>query len=296
MADRVRIVEVGPRDGLQNEKTALSVSTRVTFIRNLVEAGFDTIEAGSFVSPKWVPQMADTADVLAKLGPLPGVRLPVLVPNMNGFEAAAASRVGEIAVFASASESFSHKNINCSISDSIERFRPVMDAAKAQGIAVRGYVSCVWGCPYEGRIDPRAAVDVAIRLKALGCYEISIADTIGVGTAGAVRDVVRATADAIGLDAVAIHMHDTYGQALANCYAALLEGVRVMDAAAGGLGGCPYAKGASGNMPTEALVYMLDGMGIATGVDLAKLLDAVDFIMGSLGRPSQSAVHRALRA
>lgn len=296
MADRVRIVEVGPRDGLQNEKTALSVSTRVAFIRKLVEAGFDTIEAGSFVSPKWVPQMADTADVLAELGPLPGIGLPVLVPNMNGFEAAAASRVGEIAVFASASESFSHKNINCSISESIERFRPVMDAAKAQGIAVRGYVSCVWGCPYEGRIDPRSAVDVAVRLRALGCYEISMADTIGVGTAGAVRDVVRATADAIGLDAVAIHMHDTYGQALANCYAALLEGVRVMDAAAGGLGGCPYAKGASGNMPTEGLVYMLDGMGIATGVDLAKLLDAVDFIMGALGRPAQSAVHRALRA
>jgi hydroxymethylglutaryl-CoA lyase len=215
---------------------------------------------------------------------------------MNGFAAAAAAGVEEIAVFASASETFSQKNINCSISESIERFRPVMDAAKARGIAVRGYVSCVWGCPYEGRIDMRAAVDVAVRLKALGCYEISMADTIGVGTAGAVRDVVRASADAIGVDALAVHMHDTYGQALANCHAALIEGVRVMDAAAGGLGGCPYAKGASGNMPTEALVYMLDGMGIVTGVDLAKLLDAVDFIMAALGRPAQSAVHRAMRA
>lgn len=296
MADRVRIVEVGPRDGLQNEKTALSVATRVAFIRKLVEAGFDTIEAGSFVSPKWVPQMADTAAVLAELGPLPGIRLPVLVPNMKGFEAAAAAQVQEIAVFASASETFSQKNINCSIAESIERFRPVMDAAKAKGIAVRGYVSCVWGCPYEGKIAQSAAVDVAVKLKALGCYEISIADTIGVGTAGAVRDVVRATSDAIGLDALAIHMHDTYGQALANCYAALIEGVRVMDASAGGLGGCPYAKGASGNMPTEALVYMLDGMGIDTGVDLAKLLDAVDFIMAALGRPAQSAVYRAFRA
>lgn len=295
MADRVRIVEVGPRDGLQNEKTALSVETRVAFIRKLIEAGFDTIEAGSFVSPKWVPQMADTAAVLAELGPLPGVRLPVLVPNLNGFEAAAAAKVKEIAVFASASETFSQKNINCSIAESIERFRPVMDAAKASGIAVRGYVSCVWGCPYEGKIAQGAAVDVAVKLKALGCYEISMADTIGVGTAGAVRDMVRATSDAIGLDALAIHMHDTYGQALANCYAALTEGVRVMDASAGGLGGCPYAKGASGNMPTEALIYMLDGMGIATGVDLAKLLDAVDFIMAALARPAQSAVHRALR-
>ena len=295
MVDRVRIVEVGPRDGLQNEKTALSVATRVAFIRKLVEAGVDTIEAGSFVSPKWVPQMADTTAVLAGVGQLPGVRLPVLVPNMNGFEAAAAAQVEEIAVFASASETFSQKNINCSIAESIERFRPVMDAAKARGIAVRGYVSCVWGCPYEGKIAQSAAVDVAVKLKALGCYEISMADTIGVGTAGAVREVVRATADAIGLDALAVHMHDTYGQALANCHAALIEGVRVMDAAAGGLGGCPYAKGASGNMPTEALVYMLDGMGIETGVDLPKLLDAVDFIMAALGRPAQSAVHRAFR-
>ena len=290
----VRIVEVGPRDGLQNEAATVPVAAKVALIEALADAGLTTIEAGSFVSPKWVPQMADTAEVLARLSPRPGVRYPVLVPNMQGLERALEAGVREIAVFAAASESFSRHNINCSIAESLDRFAPVAGRALDAGLAVRGYVSCVLGCPYEGGIAPDAVAEVAAALAAMGCHEVSLGDTIGVGTPLKARKLVERVARAVPPERLALHFHDTYGQALANILACLDLGVGVVDSAVAGLGGCPYAPGASGNVATEDVVYMLHGMGIETGVDLAALAAAGRAISGRLGRPPASKVARAL--
>ena len=296
LPDKVKIVEVGPRDGLQNEKQPVRAAVKIELIDRLADAGLPAIEAGAFVSPKWVPQMADSAQVVAGIRRRPGVAYPVLVPNMKGFEAAVAAGVEEIAVFAAASEAFSQKNINCSIAESLERFQPVAEAARSQGIRVRGYISCVLGCPYEGEVRPQAVADVAARLLELGCYEISLGDTIGVGTPGKAKAMIEAVARHVPVAQLAGHYHDTYGQALANVYASLECGVAVFDASVAGLGGCPYAPGASGNVATEDLVYMLDGLGIRTGVDLDKLIDAGEFICRSLGRQTTSKVSRALQA
>jgi len=295
MTDTVRIVEVGPRDGLQNESLTVSPAARIGFVEKLLAAGLTTIEVGSFVSPKWVPQMAGTDVVVKSLGIRDGVGFPVLVPNEKGFDAALEAGAREIAIFASASEAFSQKNINCSIADSIDRFRPVAERALANGIRVRGYVSCVLGCPYQGAVPVGDVVAVARALHELGSYEVSLGDTIGVGAPTKARDLVRAVSGAVPVERIAAHFHDTYGQALANLLAVIQEDVRVIDAAAGGLGGCPYAKGASGNVATEAVVYMLDGMGMRTGIDLGKLLDAVTFIAAELGHVSLSNVYRAMR-
>lgn len=281
---RVRIVEVGPRDGLQNEAVPVPVDARVAFVEALASAGLRTIEAGSFVSPKWVPQMAGTAEVLARLRPNPGVSYPVLVPNMTGLDAALACGAKEIAVFGAASESFSRRNINCSIAESLARFRPVCAAALAAGMRVRGYVSCVLGCPYEGDVAPSTVAEVASDLMAFGCYEVSLGDTIGVGTPLKAQAMLEAVARRVPMQALAVHFHDTYGQALANILACLQLGVSVVDSAAAGLGGCPYAAGASGNVATEDLVYMLDGMGVLTGVDLGQVVAAGRLISAALGR------------
>lgn len=294
--DAVRIVEVGPRDGLQNEPVQVPTAAKIAFIEALADAGLAVIEAGAFVSPKWVPQMADSAAVLAGLRRRAGVRYPVLVPNQAGWRAAQAAGVEEIAIFAAASEAFSQRNINCSIAESLDRFRPVVEAALTAGVAVRGYVSCVLGCPYQGAVPVAEVVRVSAALRALGCYEVSLGDTIGVGTPGQARAMVQAVAGAVGVDRVAIHFHDTWGQALANCLACLEVGVRVIDAAAGGLGGCPYAKGASGNVATEDVVYLLDGLGLACGVDLDALVMAAEGISAHLGRPPVSKVARAVAA
>ena len=291
---QVRIVEVGPRDGLQNEAGLVSVEAKVALIEALADAGLKSIEAGSFVSPKWVPQMADTAAVLARLKRTPGVSYPVLVPNMQGFEAAAAAGVEEIAVFGAASESFSRRNINCSIAESLDRFRPVAAAALARGMRLRGYVSCVLGCPYEGEVAPSAVAAVAGALAEMGCAEISLGDTIGVGTPLKAQAMLRAVAEMVPMERLAVHFHDTWGQALANILACLELGVSVVDSAVAGLGGCPYAKGATGNVATEDVVYMLDGMGIETGVDLAKLAAAGRAISAALGRAPASKVAQVL--
>jgi hydroxymethylglutaryl-CoA lyase len=293
---QVRMVEVGPRDGLQNEAKAVSAAIKIGLIEQLAEAGLRTIEAGSFVSPKWVPQMADTAEVLAGLRRAPGVSYPVLVPNMKGLEAALASGVEEIAIFAAASESFSRRNINCSIAESLERFAPVADAARDRGVRVRGYISCVIDCPYEGAVDPAAVAGVAARLGALGCYEVSLGDTIGTGTPARVQAMLDAVSRVVPVERLAVHFHDTYGQALANLLASLEKGVAVADSAVAGLGGCPYAKGATGNVASEDVLYMLDGLGIATGVDMARLAACGRFISGQLGREPASKVARALAA
>ena len=284
----VRIVEVGPRDGLQNETRTASIDARVSFIEALAAAGLQTIEAGSFVSPKWVPQMAGTAEVLRRLGARPGVSYPVLVPNMIGLEAARAAGAAEIAVFGAASESFSRRNINCSVAESLDRFRPVCEAALAAGIRVRGYVSCVLGCPYEGEIAPAAVATVAAAMAGLGCYEVSLGDTIGTGTPFKARAMLETVARHVPIDALAIHFHDTYGQALPNILACLETGVSVIDSSAAGLGGCPYAGGASGNVATEDLIYMLDGMGVQTGVDLQKVVAAGRSMCEALGREPAS--------
>jgi hydroxymethylglutaryl-CoA lyase len=292
----VRLCEVGPRDGLQNEKALLPTDVKVALIDMLTDAGLPAIEATSFVSPKWVPQMADAADVMARIARKAGVRYPVLTPNLKGFDAARAAGADEVAVFVAATESFSKRNINCSIAESLERARPVFDAARESAIRVRGYISVVLGCPYEGDVDPAAVADIAAALHALGAYEISLGDTIGTGTAGKTQALLRLVATRVPIEALAGHFHDTYGQALANIYASLEVGVATFDCSVAGLGGCPYAKGATGNVATEDVVYLLDGLGIETGVDMAKLRRAGRFISDHLQRPSLSRVARALDA
>ena len=293
----VKMVEVGPRDGLQNEKQAVATETKVALIEELADAGLTVVESGSFVSPTWVPQMADTAEVLRRIKRKPGVRYPVLVHNMKGLEAAAgAVGVDEIAVFGAASETFSRKNINCSIAESLDRFVPVVKAALEKGWRVRGYISCVLGCPYEGEVKPKAVADVAARLLAMGCYEISLGDTIGVGTPAKAQAMLEAAVAAVPRDKLAVHFHDTYGQALANILACLELGVAVVDSAVSGLGGCPYAKGATGNVASEDVLYMLDGLGVRTGVDLGRLAQAGRHICQALGREPASRVARALAA
>ena len=289
------MVEVGPRDGLQNEAESIPEAVKIELIDRLSATGLPVIEAGAFVSPKWVPQMAGSAAVLAGITPRAGVSYPVLVPNMKGFEAALAAGAKEIAVFGAASESFTRKNINCSIAESLERFAPVAEAATRHGMAVRGYVSCVLGCPYEGEIAPGAVADVARKLFDLGCYEISLGDTIGVGTPARAQAMLAAVAQDIPMDRLAVHFHDTYGQALANILACLELGVATVDSSVAGLGGCPYAKGASGNVASEDVLYMLNGLGIETGVDLDRLLAAAWFIADHLGRPPVSKVANAMR-
>jgi hydroxymethylglutaryl-CoA lyase len=296
MSEAIRIFEVGPRDGLQNEKTPVSVADRIAFIEALLDAGLRTIEVGAFVSPKAIPQMVNSDQVLRGISHRADGAFAVLVPNEKGYDAAKVAGAKEIAVFAAASESFSRANINCSIAESIERFKPVMARAKSDGIRVRGYISCVLGCPYEGEIKPQAVVAVTQSLWDLGCYEISLGDTIGVGTPAKTRQLLRAVAGVAPIARLAMHFHDTYGQALANLYAGMEEGARVIDSAAGGLGGCPYAPGATGNVATEDVVYMLEGMGIATGVDMTKLLAATNRISGLIGRPPPSRVATALNA
>ena len=289
---KVRIVEVGVRDGLQNEKT-VSTADKVALINALSAAGLKDIEAGAFVSPKWVPQMADSADVISALN-LPDVNLSALTPNLKGAQAAHVVGIKEFAIFTAASESFCQKNINCSIEQSIERFSEVMAFAKANNIRVRGYVSCVLGCPYEGEIDPQAVLNVSQKLLDLGCYEVSLGDTIGVGTAKKVTQLIELLLTHIDKNKLAVHFHDTYGQALTNIYAALSLGIATVDAAVAGLGGCPYAKGASGNVATEDVVYLLQGLGIEHGIDLQRLSDAGWEITKALGKQPVSKVSVAL--
>lgn len=295
LPQHVRLVEVGPRDGLQNEKQPISVADKVRLVDDLSAAGLEYIEVGSFVSPKWVPQMAGSAEVFAQIQQKPGVTYAALTPNLQGFEAAMLAGVKEVAVFAAASEAFSQKNINCSIAESLQRFVPVMDAAREQGIRVRGYVSCVLGCPYEGKVAPQQVAAVARELFGMGCYEISLGDTIGTGTAGQTRTLFEVVGRDIPRDKLAGHFHDTYGQALANIYASLLEGIQVFDSSVAGLGGCPYAKGASGNVASEDVLYLLDGLGIHTGIDLDALIEAGERICAVLGRDNGSRVARARR-
>ncbi|WP_029556286.1 hydroxymethylglutaryl-CoA lyase [Xanthobacter sp. 91] len=292
----VRIVEVGPRDGLQNEPGIVPLDAKVALIDALADAGLKMIEAGSFVSPKWVPQMADTAEVLGAINRRAGVRYTVLAPNLKGLELALACGIEEVAVFTAASEAFTQKNINCTIAESLERFTPLIDLARARGVAVRGYVSCALGCPYQGEVPVAKVVEVSEALTAMGCYEVSVSDTIGVGTPDKAQAVTGAVAERIGLERTAIHFHDTYGQALANVLACLDIGVASVDSAVAGLGGCPYAKGASGNLATEDLVYMLNGLGIETGVDLDRLAAAGRAITAALGRTPASKVAQALAA
>ncbi|XP_077394100.1 hydroxymethylglutaryl-CoA lyase, mitochondrial isoform X1 [Festucalex cinctus] len=298
LPQRVKIVEVGPRDGLQNEKTIVPTETKIHLIDMLSESGLSVVEATSFVSPKWVPQMADQVEVIKGIHKKPGVSYPVLTPNLKGFQAAVKAGASEVAIFGAASELFSKKNINCSVDESLRRFDEVVKAAKEAGVPVRGYVSCVLGCPYEGKVPPEKVAQVAKRLYSMGCYEISLGDTIGVGTPGSMQEMLAAVSREVPVDALAVHCHDTYGQALANILVALQMGVSVVDSSVSGLGGCPYAQGASGNVATEDVVYMLHGLGIQTiscsqGVDLSKLMDAGAFICRSLNKKSSSKVAQA---
>ncbi|XP_003748060.1 hydroxymethylglutaryl-CoA lyase, mitochondrial [Galendromus occidentalis] len=293
--DFVRIVEVGPRDGLQNESELVPCSVKVELINRLAQAGLRSIEAGAFVSPRWVPQMADSSEVLRNVAQSENVSYSALVPNSKGMERALACGVSEVAVFASASETFSLKNINCSIEESFARFEHVLNMAKAHGVRVRGYLSCVTGCPYEGFVPPTKVAELARRLYDMGCDEISLGDTIGVGTPGSFSEMLEAVLDVVPVSVVAVHCHDTYGQALANILTAVDMGISVVDASVAGLGGCPYAKGSSGNVATEDVVYMLHGMGIRTGIDMQRLVDAGEFICKKLGKGSASKVARALR-
>ena len=293
---KVRIVEMGARDGLQNEARPVSTAVKLELIHRLADAGMPGVEATAFVSPKWVPQMADNAEVMKQLIRKPGVDYPVLVPNMAGLEAALAAGAQEVAVFAAASEAFSKKNINCSIAESLARFRPVTELALAKKLRVRGYISCVVGCPYEGDIAPARVAELAKELYAMGCYEISLGDTIGVGTPGKVQAMIEAVAKHVPMSKIAVHLHDTYGQALANIYAAMEMGVATMDSSVAGLGGCPYAKGASGNVATEDVLYMLAGLGIETGIDLEQVFQAGQFICAELGRAPNSRVAQAMAA
>ena len=296
MGERITLVEVGPRDGLQNEKEIVPVETKIALVDRLSACGFTSVEAGAFVSPKWVPQMAASDAVMAGIKRAPGVSYPVLTPNMKGYEGARSAGADTIAVFGAASETFSKKNINCSISESLERFRPVIEQAKAHGVSVRGYVSCVLGCPYEGAIAPEAVARVAGALFEMGCYEISLGDTIGVGTPRETRALIRLLKETLPVAALAGHFHDTYGQALANIWAAIDEGVRVFDASVSGLGGCPYAKGASGNVASEDVVYSLEKSGFDTGVNLSALVETSRWISGELGRKPGGKVAEALRS
>ena len=296
LPSHVRLIEVGPRDGLQNEAQPISVADKVRLVDALTAAGLDYIEVGSFVSPKWVPQMAGSAEVFAQIQRKPGVTYGALAPNLRGFEDAMAAGVKEVAVFAAASEAFSQRNINCSISESLERFVPIMDAARQHGVSVRGYVSCVLGCPYEGEVAPEQVALVARELYAMGCYEVSLGDTIGTGTAGATRRMFEVVGAQVPRDKLAGHFHDTYGQAMTNVYASLLEGIAVFDSSIAGLGGCPYAKGASGNVATEDVLYLLNGLGIETGVDMQQLLVAGQQICDVLGRVTGSRVAKARSA
>ena len=290
LPQHVKIVEVGPRDGLQNEATPISADDKINLIENLADAGVNYIESGSFVSPKWVPQMGTSTEVFEKVNRIEGVTYAALTPNLRGFEAAVAVNADEVAIFGAASQSFSQKNINCSIEESLERFAPIMEAAKKANIKVRGYVSCVLGCPYEGDIEPEQVALVAEKLLAMGCYEISLGDTVGVGNPASVTKMIQAVSARVPVEKLAVHFHDTYGQALTNIYAALQLGVSVVDSAIAGLGGCPYAKGASGNVATEDVVYMLNGLGITTGIDFTKLLQAGWFISDKLGKAPISKV------
>ena len=292
----VKIVEVGPRDGLQNEKQAIDTATKVELIARLGASGLKTIEATAFVSPKWVPQMADNAEVMRQITRLDGVTYPVLTPNLKGLEAALATGVTEVAVFAAASEAFSQKNINCSIAESIERFVPVIESAREHGVAVRGYVSTVVGCPYQGDVPPEKVAEVSKALFDLGCYEISLGDTIGVGTPLKVQTMLAEVSKAVPMDKLAGHFHNTYGMAIANIYASLQMGMAVFDASVAGLGGCPYAKGASGNVATEDVVYLLNGLGIDSGVDLTSLVETAVWVSAQLGRAPASNVAKALSA
>lgn len=296
MAEHVRIVEVSARDGLQNEPAFVATADKAELIRRLAGCGLRTIEATSFVSPKWVPQLADAEQLYALLPKDDGCRYPVLVPNLKGYQRAVACGVREVAVFAAASEAFSLRNINAGIDESIARFQPVLEHAMEDGVAVRGYISTVLGCPYQGAVDTADVVRLAKTLKDMGCYEISLGDTIGVGTARAARALVMAVASEIPMDAIAVHFHDTYGQALANVHACLEQGVRTVDASVSGTGGCPYAKGASGNLATEDLIYSLHGMGFDTGVELDKLVETGAWLSTLLGHPSMSKVTRARSA
>jgi len=296
LPEKVRLVEVGPRDGLQNEAQPISVADKVQLVDDLTDAGLAYIEVGSFVSPKWVPQMAGSAEVFAGIQQRPGVTYAALAPNLRGFEDALAAGVKEVAVFAAASEAFSQRNINCSISDSLKRFEPIMEAARSHGVRVRGYVSCVLGCPYEGKVSAEQVAPVAKALHEMGCYEVSLGDTIGTGTAGDTRRLFEVVSAVVPRAQLAGHFHDTYGQALANVYASLLEGISVFDSSVAGLGGCPYAKGATGNIASEDVVYLLHGMGIETGIDLDRLIAAGQRISGVLGRANGSRVARARSA
>jgi hydroxymethylglutaryl-CoA lyase len=296
MSDQVRIVEVGPRDGLQNEKATIAVADRIALIEGLVGAGLRTIEVGAFVSPKAIPQMVNSDAVLRGVSDIPNTEFHVLVPNEKGYAVARGAGARVIAVFAAASEGFSRANINCSVAESIERFKPVVARARDDGIRVRGYISCVLGCPFEGEVKPQAVVGVAKTLWDMGCYEVSLGDTIGVGTPLRARQLLRAVAGSVPMAHLAMHFHDTYGQALANLYAGMEEGARTIDCAAGGLGGCPYAPGATGNVATEDVVYMLEGMGIATGVDMTKLVAATNQVSKLIGRAPVSRVAAAINA
>jgi hydroxymethylglutaryl-CoA lyase len=293
---KVNIIEVGPRDGLQNEKQAVPSAIKIELVERLAEAGLRAIEATAFVSPKWVPQMGDNAAVMQGIKRQTGTVYPVLVPNLQGFDAAIQAGATEVAIFAAASESFSRKNINCSITESLKRFEPILSSASALEIPVRGYVSCVVGCPYEGAIDPEQAAAVASTLFDMGCYEVSLGDTIGVGNPASIQHLIEACAQQIPMAKLAGHYHDTYGMAIANIYASLQMGMATFDASVAGLGGCPYARGASGNVATEDVVYLMHGLGIETGIDLAKLAGIGDWISGALNRPNGAKAGRAICA
>jgi hydroxymethylglutaryl-CoA lyase len=293
---RVRIVEVGPRDGLQNEQREVPTVVKLELIERLADAGLPAVEATAFVSPKWIPQMADHTEVLERVRRRPGVSYPVLTPNLKGFEAARAAGATEVAIFGAASEAFSKKNINCSIAESLERFRPVAQAAQAANVRLRGYVSCVIGCPYEGEVKPQKVAEVAAALHAMGCYEVSLGDTIGVGTPAKTQRMIEACAARVPVEKLAGHYHDTYGQALANIYASLELGVATFDSSVAGLGGCPYAAGASGNVATEDVLYLLEGLGIETGADLARVVEIGQWICGLLGREPATKAGRAIAA
>ncbi|OGA25566.1 MAG: hydroxymethylglutaryl-CoA lyase [Betaproteobacteria bacterium RIFCSPLOWO2_02_FULL_67_19] len=296
LPQRVRIVEVGPRDGLQNEKREVPTAVKLELIERLADAGLPAIEATAFVSPKWVPQMADHTEVLERIRRRPGVAYPVLTPNLKGFEAARAAGATEVAIFGAASEAFSKRNINCSIAESLERFRPVADAAREANITLRGYISCVVGCPYEGEVKPQQVAEVAAALYAMGCYEVSLGDTIGVGTPAKIQAMIEACAARVPIEKLAGHYHDTYGQALANIYASLELGVATFDTSVAGLGGCPYAAGASGNVATEDVVYLLNGLGIESGIDLERVVEIGQWICGVLGREPATKAGRAIAA